>query len=158
MADPERALLSWVVACGAAGGALNALLSHNVFLLPSRLALSTRVRVVRLGLLANLAIGAAAAIGAYYAFAGLGPARAEVTVGDLALAFFASLLVGAIAARAATDQTDKRLLRAAVSKACAAPAAHPDTVRAIDVISPYAVFVAASELAPREYPFSRGSS
>jgi hypothetical protein len=126
-----------------------------MFLLPSRVLGNGRLQVIRLGLVANVAIGAAAAFAACYAFRGFAARPEPAVVGDSALALFGSLLVGTLAARSATDETDKRLLRAAVRQACVAPAAHPDTVRAIEAISPYDVFIAASELVPPGYRFSR---
>jgi hypothetical protein len=144
-------LFLWVGGAGAAGGALNAVWSHNLFLWPARPATHARLRLMRPGLVLQLAIGAAAALAAALAF--LGPACPRLPA-DLSLTVFGGFLIGALAARWPSNEADKQVLRAAVIEACAAPAAHPDTTRAIELVPPYEVFVIATQLAPGQY---RGS-
>ncbi|MGH9350137.1 MAG: hypothetical protein ACRD26_23015, partial [Vicinamibacterales bacterium] len=63
--------------------------------------------------------------------------------------FGAGLVVGFVAARWATNETDKWLLHAAVCEASAAPAAHPDVIRVIAKSRPFAILRIAQDLMPR---------
>ena len=137
--------LVWVAFAGAAGGMVNAIVSHNLFLWPFRV---SPVKVVMPGLVVNVAVGAMGAVGGVLAFCG-GASHPPLTAGDLALSLAGSLLVGGLAARWVTNEADVRLLRAAATRACAAPAAHPDTARAMEIASPYEVFQTATDLVPR---------
>jgi hypothetical protein len=68
------------------------------------------------------------------------------TTTSAALAFF---WIGFVTAGWLAAERDKRLLRQAVCRAATAPAAHPDTVRALADASPDAVFEAVKALVPR---------
>jgi hypothetical protein len=57
-----------------------------------------------------------------------------------------------VTARWATNEADKRLLHSAVCKAAVAPAAHPDTVRTIEIGDPATVHAAVDDLIPRPVP------
>ena len=139
---------AWLAVAGAAGGVLNACVSQNLFLWPVRVSASSRLRIVRPGLVLNALVGAAASFGALLAFGGAAPAVIGASSGRMLLALVAAVVTGALAARAITNEADKRLLRAALSKACSAPAAHPDTARAMEIAPPFEVFRAACELTP----------
>lgn len=133
---------------GAGGGLLNALLTDNLRLCPSIVRVTARTRIVRPGLAANLGLGALAAFGAFRALAPAHPPEARSSCSAL-LTVVGGLLVGLLAARWITNESDKRLLRAAACKASAAPAAHPDTVRAIELAPPFEVYNTADGLMPR---------
>jgi hypothetical protein len=68
--------------------------------------------------------------------------------GELLALLVTSVGIGFGAARLATNEADKRLLHEAVCKASAAPAAPPDTVRAIEVAPPWEVYTTTDELMP----------
>jgi hypothetical protein len=135
----------WCALAGAAGGLLNAAMSHNLFLLPFRV---PPAGVVMPGLVANVVAGGCASVAGVLAFSGaVGPPTSPA--GSLALTIAAALVAGGLAARWLTSAADMRLLRAAASCACAAPAAHPDTARSMEVAPPYEAFRTAAELAPK---------
>jgi hypothetical protein len=98
--------------------------------------------------LGNLVLGAVSAAACVFALAGLGsfvphPEQAQV------LALVAtSLCLGFGTARLATNEAAKRLLHEAVCKASAAPAAPPDTVRALETAPPWTVYLRTDELMP----------
>jgi hypothetical protein len=137
----------WMAAAGGVGGLLNAAASHNLFLWPDRLLAEPPIRIVRPGLAANVLIGAAAAAGVFEAYT-YGVSRVW-PLGSLLLALVAALVVGALAARWMTNETDKRLLRAALIKACAAPAAHPDICHIVASAPTHTVLEIADDLTPR---------
>ncbi len=147
MAETVWALI-WVALAGATGGFLNAWVSDNRLLWPSRVEATPRIRIIRPGLAVNVGIGALASMTAARAFAGVASLTTLAAVGDLILGLAAAAAIGVLAARWITNETDKRLLRVAVSKACAAPAAHPDTAHAMELAPPYEVFRTASDLGP----------
>jgi hypothetical protein len=135
----------WCAIAGCVGGLLNATTSHNLFLWPFRV---PSAGVVVPGLVANVLIGGSASLAGVRALCGAaGPQTTPA--GNLALTLLAALVAGGLAARWLTSQADVRLLRAAASRACAAPAAHPDTARAIETASPYEVFQTAADLVPK---------
>jgi hypothetical protein len=136
----------WFALAGGIGGVVNAIVSHNLFLWPSRV---PPVRIIMPGLILNVAIGAGTGLAAVRVFGGAAPTIVTAPSGDLALALVGALFIGMLAARWVTNETDMRLLRKAVSWACAAPAAHPDTTRAMEIASPYEVFQTAKDLVPR---------
>jgi hypothetical protein len=139
----------WVGIAGAAGGVVNAWVSDNRFFWPSRIAASPRLRIVRPGLAVNAVIGAFASLMGVWAFTAAACARLDVPIATDPIAVIGAVVVGSLVSRLVTDEVDKRLLTAAVSKACTAPAAHPDTAMAIEVSRPYFVFTTASALAPK---------
>jgi len=135
----------WCALAGGIGGLMNATTSHNLFLWPFRV---PPVGIVMPGLVANIGIGGLAGLAGVRAFCGpAGPATTPA--GNLALTLAAALVAGGLAARWLTSEVDVRLLRAAASRACAAPAAHPDTVRAMEIAPPYEVFQTAADLVPK---------
>jgi len=138
----------WAGIAGAAGGVVNAWVSDNRFFWPSRIDASPRLRIVRPGLAVNAVIGAFASLIGVWAFTAAACAGLDVIAPD-PLAVIGAVVVGTLVSRVVTDEVDKRLLTAAVSKACTAPAAHPDTALAIEVSRPYFVFTTASALAPK---------
>src|SRR5215471_873940 len=132
----------WWALAGGAGGLLNAAVSHNLFLWPFRV---PPAGVVMPGLVANVVIGGCSSLAGVRAFCGsAGPPTSPA--GSLALTIAAAVIAGGLAARWLTSLADVRLLRAAATRACAAPAAHPDTARSMEVASPYEVFQTATDL------------
>jgi hypothetical protein len=137
-----------IAIAGVVGGMLNAAMSDNLFLWPIRVADTRGCKIIRPGLIANVSMSACAALGSLFAFGanGSGP---NSSVGELLITLIGSILVGSLAARWVTNEADKRLLRAALAKACAAPAAHPDTARVMEIASPCYVFSLACQLVPK---------
>ena len=105
--------------------------------------------VVGLGLLGSAAVGAAAAAIAWWW--PVGPACAQIasTETGALVAAAGHLLVGGITVRWLTAEGDRVILRQAVHIAATAPAAHPDTVRAMTKASPDAIYEVVMELIPR---------
>jgi small-conductance mechanosensitive channel len=109
---------------GAVGGVVNALLSDNGFILP-RKEEQNNTRIIRPGFLVNIFIGGIAALvswGLYGPFAevfiigGTTDPKAVSTALSLS-SVIGALLVGVGGARWLTNEVDKKLLRAAASKA-----------------------------------------
>ena len=136
----------WVLGVGVMGGLVNAALTHNLNVWPRFIKSGANRQIARPGLAINLVTSGAGALAAFLALALEGCAVDVRTVGPGTLV---AVLLGLLSARCLTDHIDKRLLREAACRACEAPAAHPDTVRAIQKAPPYAVFTAADELMPR---------
>jgi hypothetical protein len=134
---------------GGAGGLLNATLTENLGLLPSfaRLPSGAR-RPIRIGLLGNVCLAALATTICVWALAGLGSFDPRPNGGQLLALLVTSVCIGFGAARLATNEADKRLLHEAVCKASAAPAAPPDTVRAIETAQPWKVYLTTDTLMP----------
>ena len=135
----------WIPVAGAVGGLLNGVVSHNRFLWPCRLAAYSPFNIIRPGLALNVLFGTVAATGAFRAFTG----DMSETPRNVLLALGIAFVLGSLAARWMTNEADKRILRAALLRACAAPAAHPDTVKAMASAPPHAALEAANDLAPR---------
>jgi hypothetical protein len=131
---------------GMLGGVVNAALTHNLNVWPTFVKIGPNRQVARTGLAINLVTSGAGTLAAFLALALEGCAVDVLSIGPGTLV---AVLVGLLSARCLTDHVDKRLLREAACRACAAPAAHPDTVRTIQKAPPYAVFIAADELMPR---------
>jgi hypothetical protein len=137
-------LLSIVCAAGAVGGIANALLTDNGFILPHPEETESSA-IIRPGFLGNIFVGAIAAgisWGLYGPFAaaliiGSQPgATASTEAFGLSLsALVGALLVGVAGAKWLTNEVDKRLLRAAASRAAASNPL-PDASRRIAVSSP----------------------
>jgi Alpha/beta hydrolase domain containing 18 len=138
----DTSLWTLAVLGGAVGGSLNALLTRDLRLLPSSRA---GYGLIRLGGLANVALGGAIAALVFPAL--------QAPCGAVAGASWSSAaggaLAGLMAARLAAGELDKRLLRDAVCKASAAPAAHPTTVARIAAARPDVVQTLADDLMPR---------
>jgi hypothetical protein len=122
---------------GAVGGIVNALLSDNGFILP-RKEEQNNTRIIRPGFLVNTFIGGIAALvswGLYGPFSEvfiiggtIGP-----SVGSTGLSLssvIGGLLVGVGGARWLTNEVDKKLLRAAASRAASG---HPNDQKAIRI-------------------------
>lgn len=149
----ESVLLVWAAVAAAAGGALNVVVSRDYRFWPSVRWDVPGSRVVRPGLLLG-------------AVAGAGPAGLLVVIGHMitgaatsvytiALLVAGSLSLGFVVSRWLTSEMDKRLLRAALRQACAAPAASPDVVRAVLAAAPQRAYELASEMMPRPLTFHR---
>src|SRR5436190_235954 len=107
--DVLRAVDAWATVAGALGGILNAALSNNLILLPARVVASSKVTIVRPGVVMNGLVGAGAGLGVLRAFTGACAALHQST-GSLAVAFIVACAVGAATARWMTNEVDKRLL------------------------------------------------
>jgi hypothetical protein len=142
----------WVLLGGGIGGAVNALLSNNLSLLPA-LTLDrhgpTGTRVVRVGSLASSTVGAAAAAGVFWALRGLVDLDVALSSQVVLPLLVSSFFVGFVSARGLTSEADKALLRLAVRNAATSPAAHPQIAEAIEHAPPYAVYKLALDLVPR---------
>jgi hypothetical protein len=137
----------WIAVAGGFGGLFNGIASHNRFLWPRRLVSYPPIRLVRPGLAANILVGAVFAAGVFQAFAH--GVHGGWSSGRLMFALAAALICGALASRCTSGESDKRLLRAALIKACAAPAAHPDVCGLLASAPAHAVLEIADDLAPR---------
>jgi hypothetical protein len=117
----------WVA--GGVGGAINALMTDNGFVLPKSAATDDG-RILRPGFLGNILIGGVAALISWGLY---GPFAAHPLIGASAVAssepvmlslsgFVGAVLVGVGGARWLTNEVDKTLLRAAASQAAAGSA------------------------------------
>lgn len=144
--------VSWIVALviGGAGGCLNAVLSDHACVLPSLVTLSPGgTRVVRIGIIGNVLVGAVAAACVILALQAAGSTlTANGNVGLLLLAC-SDFFVAFVSARWVTNEVDKQVLRKAICKAVSAPAAHPDTIGDMEVAAPYAIYTIVDRLLPR---------
>ena len=113
-----------IFAFGAVGGVVNALLTDNGFILPKK-EQQDNTKIIRPGFLVNIFIGGIAALVSWGLY---GPFAAVFVIGGtndpgfgstgLSLsAVVGGLLVGVGGARWLTNEVDKKLLRAAASKA-----------------------------------------
>lgn len=115
-----------IFAAGAIGGAVNALLTDNGFILP-RPVEANGVKILRPGFLGNLLVsGVAASVswGLYGPFAvsvivGRSPDGAPPEIGLTVSSLVGALLVGIVGARWLTNEVDKKLLRLAASESAA---------------------------------------
>jgi hypothetical protein len=113
-----------IFAFGAVGGVVNALLTDNGFILPKQ-EQQDNTKIIRPGFLVNIFIGGIAALvswGLYGPFAAVfiigGTNDPGVGSSGLSLSsVVGGLLVGVGGARWLTNEVDKKLLRAAASKA-----------------------------------------
>lgn len=120
----------WIACLGGAGGALSAWLARQR---GGRVPIAAVVAAMTTAALAWL-IGQA------------GTLHLEVLDVRGALAFF---WIGFVTAGWMAAERDKSVLRQAVCRAATAPAAHPDTVQALEHASPDAVYEAVQALVPR---------
>jgi hypothetical protein len=129
---------------------LNGLLSRPVRWVPcAKRILPGRRLVVCLGVVGNIAVGAAATTATWWLpieRAGAGMASSEVA---LVLASIAHLAIGFLTARWVTSERDRAVLRGAVYTAAMAPAAHPDTIRAFERASADTIYDTVQQLIPR---------
>ena len=140
--------LVWIAGAGAIGGALNALATDNTHPWPSQDAGAGGRRLFRPGLAGNVMAGAGLSACTFCLFAG-GACAEWASPGDALLTLIVGLMLGSIGARSITNESDKRFLRAALSKAAAAPAADPATIQEMEILPPYAVLKTATALEPR---------
>ena len=125
-----------IFAFGAAGGIVNALLSDNGFILPIKEA-QENSKIIRPGFLVNVFIGGIAALvswGLYGPFAQvfLIGGTNDPDIGAIGLSLSSvvgALLVGIGGARWLTNEVDKKLLRAAASKAASGQPSDQKAVR-----------------------------
>lgn len=122
-------ILVVVLVAGGVGGAVNALLSDNGFVLP-KAAPTNDGQIVRPGFVGNMLIGGIAAViswglygpfGAYPLIGGTPTANSGPVVFTLS-GLVGAVLVGVGGARWLTNEVDKTLLRAAASQAAAGAA------------------------------------
>jgi hypothetical protein len=140
---------SWIVslAVGAAGGLLNAVLAKHTQLLPSRV--KNGRRVAQLGLVGNVGIGAVMSASSAWLLDQVG---CGMVAGGSATTWFPaalSFLLAFVTSRAAASEADKVTLRHALYTAAGAPAAHPDTVRAMEIAPLSVLSTLVDELVPR---------
>jgi hypothetical protein len=140
-------MLLTVFVAGGVGGVVNAAMSDNGFLLPTREKTAGDATLLRPGYLGNVLVGAVAAVvswGLYgplsaHAFIGTPQAlaaSASLDKAGLTLAsFVGALLVGAGGARWLSNEVDKNLLRAAATDAASAKASEAAS-RQIAMASP----------------------
>ncbi len=146
-------LILAVAVAGSVGGILNALLSDNGFILPRREQVD-QGQIVRPGVIANILIGAVAAIVTWGLYgpltaapvigATLSPEEYSITLGALV----GAIVVGVGGARWLTNEVDKTLLKAAAVKSLAAPSA-PGESREMVTASPARVLEIAQRNAGR---------
>lgn len=142
----------WVAGLGGAGGVASAWLARRRGARPARDGRDPgQVRSVSGGL-GHLAVAAAMAAGTAAATAWMIASTEAPTLWIGTRAFPAALAffwIGFVTAGWMAAERDKQLLRQAVCRAATAPAAHPDTVRALAHASPDAVYEAVKALVPR---------
>ncbi|MHC1687041.1 MAG: hypothetical protein AB9879_04970 [Methanothrix sp.] len=141
-----------IMASGAVGGIINALVSDNGFIKP-REETAGDVTIIRPGFAGNILLGAAAAFiswGLYGAFSNAvvygsvaGVGSEEITVSISAIA--GAVLVGIGGARWLTNEVDKKLLRTAAAAAAASKASFDDSQK-IAVATPAQAFNIAKKM------------
>ncbi len=137
--------LAWIAFVGALGGAVNAALADDMCFWPTRLHIDKHRPLVRPGLGVQIAIGALAAVAVVLACGPWAAMQAGAAVATVP-ALIAAAVVGVGASRWLTARADQRLLRAALLKAAAAPAAHPDTTAALAIAPPREAWRLACDL------------
>jgi len=142
----------WVIASGVVGGGLNAIATQNRRLLPALIAIALPPkRLVRPGLLGNLFVGGVASAGCFAmcVMSECGASRGLKGLPLTATSAGVAMAIGFLAARWVTSTSDTRLLRVVVFMALRTPAAHPDTVRALEAASPEVMCRTVEGLMPR---------
>ena len=130
---------------------MNAAFSDYARLVPSVVTLSPgHTRVVRIGVLGNLVIGAATAMFVRWLIQVSGASLNVENGFGLVLLGLCNLFVAFVSARWVTNEVDKLVLRKAVFKAASAPAAHPDAMGEMDKAKPYTLYVLVDRLLPRK--------
>ena len=140
-----------IFAFGAIGGVVNALLTDNGFVLPKK-EQQDNTKIIRPGFLVNIFTGGIAALvswGLYGPFAAVfiigGTNDPNVGTTGLSLSsIIGGLLVGIGGARWLTNEVDKKLLRAAASKAASGQPSDQKALR-ISVASPAEALNIAAE-------------
>lgn len=121
-------LVTVVVAAGAVGGIVNALLTENGFLVPVTEKTSSGAQIIRPGFIGNVVIGAVAAgiswglYGPLATFVLVGSAQAiarnpSVDIGLSLSTVVGAVLIGIGGAKWLTNEVDKKLLKAAAVEA-----------------------------------------
>jgi len=140
-----------IFAFGAIGGIVNALLTDNGFILPKQ-EQQDNTKIIRPGFLVNIFVGGIAALvswGLYGPFAAvfiIGGTN-DLNVGATGLSLssvIGGLLVGVGGARWLTNEVDKKLLRAAASKAASGQPSDQKAIR-ISVAPPAEALNIAAE-------------
>jgi len=135
---------------GAAGGALNAMLARHTRLFPLLVSgPHDRNRLANLGLLGNTAVGSVMSVATFWLLERTGCGVAAVGGSATVLPAGLALVVAFVTARAVTGEADKVTLRSALCTAAGAPAAHPDTVRAMDDAPIAELISLVNDLVPR---------
>jgi hypothetical protein len=140
-----------IFAFGAVGGVVNALLTDNGFILPKKEE-KENTKIIRPGFLVNIFIGGIAALvswGLYgpFAEAFIIGGTIDHDVGSIGLSLssvIGGLLVGIGGARWLTNEVDKKLLRAAASKAASGQPSDQKAIR-ISVAPPAEALNIAAE-------------
>ena len=134
-------LLLIIVGAGAIGGVVNALMTENGFVLPKEEKVDSGI-IVRPGFLGNVIIGGVAAGVSWGLYGPLANKivfpPSPVTPGDTGIALatlVGAVLVGVGGARWLTNEVDKKLLRAAATKAASADH-NPDAARKMASATP----------------------
>jgi hypothetical protein len=143
---------TWLVSLivGGIGGALNAVLSDCAHVLPSLVRLSPgRTRIVRVGILGSVVMGAVTATFLSWAVHTAGASLRPTSEFGLVLLGFCNLFIAFVSSRWLTNEVDKLVLRKAVFKAASAPAAHPDVVDEMETAPPYTLYTLVDRLLPR---------
>jgi hypothetical protein len=136
--------------CGGIAGALNAALSDRGRLLPSFVTLSPGgTRVLRVGVIGNIAAGGASALCLCSLLQVAGATLSAQTGFNVVLHGLFDFFMAFVSVRFVTNEVDKLVLRSAVFKAASAPAAHPDVVGEMQVATPYALYNLVDRLLPR---------
>ncbi len=144
--------LGSILLAGAVGGAINAFISDNGFVLP-RAEVVNNVSIFRPGFIGNIVIGAIASMitwglsGSYSNTMIIGP-QAPMGTEDLGIsvsALASSLLVGIGGARTLTNEVDKSLLKTAAVAAAAAGASSEESKK-IAVSTPAQAFNIAKNM------------
>ncbi|HEY7189610.1 MAG TPA: hypothetical protein VH436_23795 [Vicinamibacterales bacterium] len=136
--------------CGGIAGALNAALSDRGRLLPSFVTLSPGgTRVLRVGVIGNIAAGGASALCLCSLLQVAGATLSAQTGFNVVLHGLFDFFMAFVSVRFVTNEVDKLVLRSAVFKAASAPAAHPDVVGEMQVATPYALYILVDRLLPR---------
>jgi hypothetical protein len=135
---------------GGVGGMLNAMLTDRRRWLPfATVPGSHGKRLVELGLIGHVFVGAMAAAGVRWAMAGTPILSGEESGWLIWLPAGAGLFVAFVTSRWITNEVDKAIFRRTICKAAMAPAAHPDTVRTLEQAPPTAVYAIIDDLLPR---------
>lgn len=144
--------IPWIVALavGGIGGGLNAALSDHTRLFPSLVTLMPGgTRVLRIGVVGNVGIGAVAAVCLFWALQASGSTLNANGGLGLALLVVSDIFIAFVSTRWVTNEMDKLVLRKAVCKAVSAPAAHPDTVGDMELAQADAIYAIVDQLLPR---------
>lgn len=142
----------WVAGLGGAGGVVSAWLTRQHGAPAPDTRDPEKTPGIAIGRLGHLAVAAAIAAGTAAATAWMIASSEAPSLFIGARAFPAALAffwIGFVTAGWLAAERDKLLLRQAVCRAATAPAAHPDTVRALAHASPDAVYEAVKALVPR---------